>query len=224
MSGSRTVDSTGWSNSASGWWTRIGVQRVVAGDQDGQGALPGASGAARLLPQGGAGAGIAGDEDGVEPGDVDAEFEGGGGGEAEELAGVQGAFQGAALLGEVAAAVGGDAPGEGAVDLGEAFLGDHRDQLGAAPGAYEGDRADALDGEVGQQVGGLGGGGTADGRALLAVQLGQRGLPEGEDQLAARARRRRRPRSTGQAGEAARRPTAGSAAVAEARRKTGSEP
>ena len=162
-----------------------GVQRVVAGDQDRQRALPGASGAARLLPQGGPGARVAGDDDGVQAGDVDAEFEGGGGGEAEEFAGVEGAFEGAAFLGEVAAAVGGHAPGQGAVDLGEAFLGDHRDQLGAAPGAYEGDRAHALDGQVGEEVGGLGGGGAADGGALLAVQFGERGFPEGEDQFAA---------------------------------------
>jgi hypothetical protein len=99
---------------------------------------------------------------------------------------VQGAFQGAALLGEVAAPVGRDTPGQGTVDLGQALLGDHRDQLGAAPGTYEGDRAHALHGEAGEQVGGLGGGGTADRRALLALQLGQRRLPQGEHQLSAR--------------------------------------
>lgn len=162
------------------------VQRVVAGHQDGQGAPAGASGAARLLPQGGAGARVAGDQYGVQPRDVDAEFEGGGGGEAEQLAGVEGAFEGAALLGEIAAAVGGDPPDQRAVDLGEAFLGDQRDQLGATPGPYEGHRADALDGEVGQQVGRLGGGRTADRGALLAVQFGEWGLPEGEHQFTAR--------------------------------------
>lgn len=98
---------------------------------------------------------------------------------------MQGAFEGAAFLGQVAAAVGGDAAGEGAVDLGEAFLGDHRDQLGAAPGAYEGHGVDALHGQVGQQVRRLGGGGAADGGALLAVEIGERGLPEGEDELSA---------------------------------------
>ncbi len=99
---------------------------------------------------------------------------------------MEGLFQGAAFLGEVAAAVRRDTSGEGAVDLGEAFLRDDRDQLGATPGADEGDRADALDGEVGQQVGRFGGGGTADGGALLALELGERRLPEGEDQFAAR--------------------------------------
>src|SRR5690606_29456402 len=102
-----------------------GVQRVVAGHQHGERALPGASRAAGLLPQGGAGARVAGDDHGVQAGDVHAEFEGVGGGEAEEFAGVQGAFQGAALFGEVAAPVGGDPRGQGAVDLGEALFGDH---------------------------------------------------------------------------------------------------
>lgn len=98
---------------------------------------------------------------------------------------MEGAFEGAAFLGEVAAAVGGDPAGQRAVDLGEAFLGDQRDQLGAAPGPYEGHRADALDGEVGEEVCRLGGGRTADGCALLAVEFGERGLPEGEHQFTA---------------------------------------
>ncbi len=97
---------------------------------------------------------------------------------------MQGAFEGAALLGEVAAPVRGDPPGEGAVDLGQALLGDDRDQLGAAPRADEGHRADRLHGEVGEETGGLGGGGTADRRAVLPVVLGQRRLPQGEDQFA----------------------------------------
>ena len=80
-----------------------GVQRVVAGDEHGERALAGAARAARLLPQRGAGARLAGDEHGVQAGDVDAELEGGRGGEAEEFAGVQGRLQGAAFLGEVAA-------------------------------------------------------------------------------------------------------------------------
>ena len=164
----------------------IGVQRVVAGDQDGEGSLPGAARPAGLLPQRGAGAGVAGDEHGVEAGDVHAQFERGGGGQAEQLAVVQRAFEGAALLGQVAAAVGGDPVRQRAVDLREPFLGDQGDQFGAAPGAYEGDGAHALDGEVGEQVGGLRGGGPADGRALFAVQFGQRRLPQREDQLAAR--------------------------------------
>ncbi|GAA1320238.1 hypothetical protein GCM10009647_052490 [Streptomyces sanglieri] len=99
---------------------------------------------------------------------------------------MQGALQGSAFLGEVAPAVGGDPGRQRAVHLGEALLRDDGDQLGATPGTHEGDRADALDGEIGEEVGGLGGGGAADGGALLAVQFGQGRLPQREDQLAAR--------------------------------------
>lgn len=165
---------------------QIGVQRVVPGHENGQGTLPRAAGPACLLPEGRPCARVAGDDDRAEAGDVDAQFQGGGGRQTEQFAGVQRPLQGPALLGEVTPAIGGDPLRQRPVDLREALLGDHRDQFRAAPGAYEGDRADALEGQVGEQVGGLGRRGTAYGCALLAVQVGQRGLPEGEDQLAAR--------------------------------------
>ncbi len=163
-----------------------GVQRIVAGHQHREGSLPGPPRPARLLPQRRPGARVAGDHHGVQAGDVEAEFQGVRRREAEEFTGVQGTFQGATFLGEVAAAVRRHAPGQRAVDLGQTFLGDHRDQLGATPGAYEGDGAHPLHGEVGEQVGGLGGGRAADRRALLALQLGQRRFPEGEHQFTAR--------------------------------------
>ena len=53
----------------------VGVQRVVAGDQHRQGALPGPAGPAGLLPQRRPGAGPAGEQHRVQPGDVDAELE-----------------------------------------------------------------------------------------------------------------------------------------------------
>lgn len=148
--------------------------------------MAGAPGPPRLLPQGGPGARVAGDQDGVQAGDVHAQLQGGGGGEPEQLAGVQGPLQGPALLGQVAAPVGGHPGRQRAVDGGEALLGDQGDQLGAAPGAHEGDRTDPLDDQVGQQVGGLRCGRTAHRGALLALQLGERRLPQGEDDLAAR--------------------------------------
>ena len=77
----------------------VRVQRVVPADHDGERALPGASGAAGLLPQRRPGARVAGQQDRVEAGDVHAEFQRGGGGEAEQAAGVQVALQGPALLG-----------------------------------------------------------------------------------------------------------------------------
>ncbi|ASR00274.1 hypothetical protein CGL27_22810 [Streptomyces sp. 11-1-2] len=164
----------------------IGVQRVVPGDQDRQGSFAGAPGPPRLLPQGGAGAGVARHDHGVQPGDVHPQLQGGGGGEPQQLTGVQGSLQGAALLGEIAAAIGGDPVRQRAVHLGEPLLGDERDELRAPPGAHEGDRTDALDGQVGEQVRGLGRGRAAHRCALFAVELGQWRLPEGEDDLAAR--------------------------------------
>ncbi|QDL75601.1 hypothetical protein DNK48_24880 [Streptomyces malaysiensis subsp. malaysiensis] len=163
----------------------IGVQRVVPGDQDREGPFAGAPSPSRLLPQGGAGAGIARHDHGVQAGDVHPQLQGGGGGEPQQLTGVQGPLQGAALLGEIAAAIGGDPVRQRAVHFGEPLLGDERDELRAPPGAHEGDRTDALDGQVGEQVRGLGRGRAAYGGALLTVELGQRRLPEGEDDLAA---------------------------------------
>lgn len=162
-----------------------GVQRVVTGHQHGQRPLPGPPCPARLLPQRGPCARVPGDHHGVQTGDVEAEFEGVRRREAEEVAGVQGAFQGTALLGEVTAPVRRHPPGQGAVDLGQTLLGDHRDQLRATPGADEGDRAHALHREVGEQVGGFRGGRPADRCALLALQFGQRRFPQSEHQFTA---------------------------------------
>jgi hypothetical protein len=99
---------------------------------------------------------------------------------------MDGSLQCAAFLREIATPVGRDTPGQRAVDLGQSLLRDDGDQLRATPGADEGDRADALHGEVGQQVGGLRCGRAAHGGPLLAVQFGERGFPQGEDQFTAR--------------------------------------
>ena len=84
----------------------VGVQRVVGGDEDGQAAGAGAPGPARLLTQRDARARPAGDEDRVQPGDVDAQLQGVGGGQGPQPARTQVGLQGPALLGQVAAAVG----------------------------------------------------------------------------------------------------------------------
>ena len=85
---------------------QVGVQRVVGGDEDGEAAGPGAPGPARLLTQRDARARPAGDEDRVQSGDVDAQLQGVGGGQGPQPARTQVGFQGPALLGQVAAAVG----------------------------------------------------------------------------------------------------------------------
>ena len=89
------------------------VQRVVAGDEDDQRLLLRAPGAAGLLPQRRQRARVAGEHDRVQPGDVDAELQGVGGGDAQQLAGRQRPLQLAPLLGQVAAAVGVDPAGPG---------------------------------------------------------------------------------------------------------------
>ena len=75
---------------------------------------------------------------------------------------------------------------QGRVDLGEQVGGGQRDLLGPAARPDERQRADALDHQVGEQVGRLGGGGAAHGRAVLAGARGERRLPEGDGDLAAR--------------------------------------
>jgi hypothetical protein len=90
----------------------VGVEGVVAGHQQGGGVLGAAPGATHLLPERRAGAGEPGDQDGVEAADVDAELEGVGGGQAQQLPGAQPLLDLAALLGQVAAAVGRDPAGQ----------------------------------------------------------------------------------------------------------------
>lgn len=197
----------------------VRVERIVARDQDGQGALGLPAGPAGLLPERGPGAGVAGHQHRVEPGDVDPEFQGRGRGEAEQPAGVQVALQSPALLGQIAAAVGGDPVTERSAEL---LLGLERDQLRGAPGAHEDDRPGAVLHEFGEQVGRFGRGGPADGSAVFADVLGQRRLPEPEHQRAAGEQSS----VTATAGRPVSRSavTAGSAVVAEASRNVGEEP
>ncbi len=165
---------------------QVGVERVVAGDQHPQGVAGATSGPPQLLPERGAGAGEADHQDGVEAGDVDAELERVGGGQPDQLAAAQLVLELAPLLGEVAAAVGRDASGQGRVDLGEQLAGGPGDLLDAAPRADEGEGADVLDDEVGEEVGGLGARGAPHRCAVLAEVGGERWLPQRERDPAAR--------------------------------------
>ncbi len=164
----------------------VGVQRVVARDQDGERLLPGPAGAPGLLPHRGDGAGPAGEHDGVEAADVQAELEGVGGGDAEQLAALQPLLERAALLRQVARAVGRDPVDELGRRLGQRPAGGQRDRLGAAAGAHEGQRPGALDDQVGQQLGGLGVRRAAHRCAVLAV------APPSESRAAAAAPTARR--------------------------------
>ena len=126
----------------------------------------------------------------------------------------------AALLGQVAAAVGRDLPGQRRVDLGQQLGGGDRDLLGAAPRPDERQGADVLGDQVGEQVGGLRGRGPAQRGAVLAGEPGQRRLPQRQrrPRRAASRRRSRRARRDRSAGPAA---ASGSATVAEASTNVG---
>ena len=200
----------------------VGVQRVVARHQHGEGVAGTPSGAAHLLPQRGAGAREAGEQDGVEAADVDAELERVGRGQAEQPPRAERLLELATLLGQVAAAVGRHLVDQRRVDLGEQAARGQRDRLGAAPGADEGEGAHPLDDEVGEQVGDLADGGAAYGRAVLAAPGDERRLPQGQ---------RRAPRGepssvTASTSSPVSRPAeiSGSATVAEASTKVGWAP
>ncbi len=163
-----------------------------------------------------------GHQDRVQPGHVDAELQRGGGGQAGDLAGPQRFFQRPPLLRQVAGPVGGDSLGQvSRACLGQLAPGRLRHRLGAAPGPDERQRRHVAADQVGQQLGGLGGGGPPDRGAGLAARTGERRLPQREGQRGARravgADRLRRCRPVSRSPQ-----RAGSLMVAEARTNTGS--
>jgi hypothetical protein len=164
------------------WMVRqVVVQRVVAGDEDDQRLLVRPPGPARLLPERGEGARIPGEHDGIETGDVDAEFQGVGRGHAEQIAGRQRPFQLAPLLGQVAAAVGVHPAHEvvtAAVVQQAPGLVRHR--FGAAPRSDEREGAGAPLDEVGQQRRGVGRSRATQRSTVLPGPLRQRRFPQGE--------------------------------------------
>ncbi len=76
--------------------------------------------------------------------------------------------------------------GELAVDLRQQRGRGERDVLDPAPGADEGQGADTVDHEVGEQISGLGGRRPPGGRVVLAGEAGERRLPQRHRDLAAR--------------------------------------
>jgi hypothetical protein len=202
---------------------QVGVERVVPGHEHHQRGVRGAPGPAGLLPERGPGAGEARHQHGVEPGDVDAQLEGVGGGHPDQVPPGERGLQRAALLGQVAAAVGRDPRGQVRVDLAEQPLGLHGGELRAPPRPHEGERAGVLHDEVGEHPRALGTGGAAHGRAVLAARAGQqRRLPQHDGAPGPRG---------GVVGDGPDRPpvsrvakAAGSATVAEASTTTGRAP
>jgi hypothetical protein len=157
------------------------VQRVVPGDEHHQRLPLCPTRPAGLLPQRGQRPRVPGEHDGVEPGDVDAELERVRGGHTPERAGRQGAFELAALLRQIAAAVGVDLRRQvRAAALAQQSPGLLGDGLGAATRADEGQRPGTLLDEVGQQSRGVCGGRPAQRRAVLPGAFGQGRFPQCE--------------------------------------------
>ena len=164
---------------------QIGVERVIAGHQHRQGVLRPPPGTPDLLPERRPGPGEAGHQHGVQAADVDAELERVGGGQPDQPSAAQVLLDGPALLGEVAPAVRRDLARQRRVHLRQQPGRGHRDLLGPAPRADEGERPHVLGDQVGEQVGRLGGRGAPDRSAVLAHPRGEGRLPEGQRHLPA---------------------------------------
>ncbi len=165
---------------------QVGVEGVVLGDEHAERVLGAPAGPTHLLPEGRAGPGEAGDQDGVEAADVDAELERVGRGQPDEVAAPQRGLERPALLRQVAAPVGRDPVRQRRVDLGQQLRRGQRHLLGPASRADEGQRPDVLGHQVGQQVGHLRRRGTPHGRAVLPGVRGEGRLPEQQRHPAAR--------------------------------------
>ena len=159
----------------------IGVERVVAGDEHHQrpGAAP--AGTATLLPERRDRPGETGDDDRVEPGDVDAELERVGGRDAEQATVGEGRLELAAVLGQVSGAVGGDPVDQVRGGGGEQSARGDRGRFGAVPGPHERERAGSFHDEIGEQARGFAAGGAAHGCTVFPGDVGeQRWFPQGD--------------------------------------------
>ena len=122
---------------------QVGIERVVVGDENGERVLAASSGSADALGKGCAGAGPAGHDDRVQPGNVDTQLQRGGAGQAQQLAVAEPAFEFAALFGGVSWPVRGDTVGEAGLNFVEVALGLLREDLHATTGARKDQRAGA---------------------------------------------------------------------------------
>ena len=157
---------------------QVGIERVVSCDQDPEAALTLATRPADLLPHRGSGARESRHHHGVEAADVDAQLERVGRRHRQQIPPLEPLLDLAAVLGQISAPVGRHLVGEVGVDRRQRRTRLQRDRLGASPAAYEGQRADAVGHQVGDQVSRLGGGGAPNGGSVLALQGRQRRLPE----------------------------------------------
>ena len=117
----------------------IGVERIVTSDEHGHPPLSGPAGTTGLLPQGGQSAGPAGDDDEVEPGDVDAELQGIRQRRCQQLPRTQSGLEHPPFLSQIPSAVGGDLSGQRLIDLTDLIAHGLGECLGAAAGGDEGE-------------------------------------------------------------------------------------
>ena len=150
---------------------QVGVERVVVGNEHGERVLTASTRAAHALHEGGTGTRPTRHEYGVQPGDVDAQFQCGGARQAEQFAVAEFAFEFAALFGGVPGAVCGDAVGEALLHLVEVALGLLREDFYAAARTGENQGAGAGKHQVGEHLRALLHGGDTARRLLLSLRL-----------------------------------------------------
>src|SRR5689334_10041202 len=143
------------------------VERVLAGDVDGEAAAA-APGPAPHLPQAGDGAGEGDADRRVELADVYPQLQRVGGDDREQVAAGEPRLDLAPLLRGIAAAVGGDPLRQLRLAAAlEVFAGEALDQLDPAPAFEEADGAHAVADQLGQQIGRLGEGRAPGAGALV---------------------------------------------------------
>ena len=158
---------------------QIGVQRIVAGDEDHERALASPAGPAGLLPERRHRPRESRQQHRIQPGDVDTQLERVRGRQSAQFTVGQGTFQLAPVLGEVARPVGGHGVAQLRRDVIESGLCAQRRQLRTAPGPDERQRPRSLSNQIGHHAGGFGARRMSHRRAVLAQQVGaQFGLPQ----------------------------------------------
>ena len=160
----------------------VRIERIIAGDEHGHPPLPGPAGAPRLLPQGRQSSRPAGDDDEVEPGDVDAQLQGIRRRHGQQLARPQSGLEHPALFGQIPAPVRCDLAGQGLVHLSHLVADGLREGFGAAAGGDERDRPKARAHRIGDDIGCL------DQTAAPVPARRHRGFPQRK--AAGRPRRR----------------------------------
>ena len=152
----------------------VRIERIIAGDEHGHPPLPGAASTSRLLPQGRQSARPTGDDDEVESGDVDAQFQGIRRRHGQQLSRTQSGLEHSALFGQIPAPVRGDLACQGLVHLSHLVADGLREGFGAAAGGDERDRPIARAHRIGDDIGGF------DQSAAPVPARRHRRFPQGE--------------------------------------------